>query len=286
MATSNTSPRRQQADRQIVDGQMPLGPSDTLVVSGGGRGVTAAVTEAIVAASGCTVILLGRSAAPAAEAAYTACCVDEMALKKALVTASTGKPDLKAINAEVSRILANRAVQQTIDRLAQHAAKVDYRSCDVGDAATVQRALANENVTALLHGAGVLRDKHLENLSADDLAVVYDTKVGGWHNLLAAVDADQPKLAGLFASSTGRFGRTGQAAYAAANAALAGAAAISAAQPQTRVLAVDWGPWDGGMVDAGLAKLFRQEGIELIPLNDSADYFARQSVMSGKAKRS
>ena len=47
------------------------------------------------------------------------------------------------------------------------------------------------------------------------------TKVAGLKALLAATTTDPLKLLAVFSSSTGRFGRSGQVAYAAANEALA-----------------------------------------------------------------
>src|SRR5262249_33758629 len=74
-----------------------------------------------------------------------------------------------------------------------------------------------------------------------------------------------------FSSSTARFGRTGQVAYAAANEVLNKWAQREAAQrPACRVVALDWGPWDGGMVTPALKPLFASEGIPLIPLRAGA----------------
>jgi hypothetical protein len=54
--------------------------------------------------------------------------------------------------------------------------------------------------------------------------------------------------------------------YAAANEALNKVARCEARRrPGCRVVALNWGPWDGGMVTPGLAKLFAAEGVGLIP---------------------
>jgi acyl transferase domain-containing protein len=262
-----------------------LTANDTLLVTGGGRGVTAAVTHAVAAASGCRVVLLGRSPEPAVEPAELASCPDEASLKKHLISTATGKPNLAAIGKEVAQILAGRELRQNIERIAAVACEVLYRQCDVTDADGIAAALETLPITAVIHGAGVLRDKHLADLSADDLKIVYDTKVGGWNAVFNALDPARLKAVVFFASSTGRFGRTGQAAYAAANAALAGAAhSLAAEAPATRVVAVDWGPWDGGMVDASLANVFRSEGIELIPLQGGADYLVNEIATNGPAE--
>jgi len=39
---------------------------------------------------------------------------------------------------------------------------------------------------------------------------------------------------------------------------------------------VNWGPWEGGMVTPGLARLFEEEGVGLIDLQVGADYLVRE----------
>src|SRR5262249_50987672 len=46
--------------------------------------------------------------------------------------------------------------------------------------------------------------------------------------------------------------------------------------PGCRVVAVNWGPWDGGMVTPALKKVFEQEGIGLIPAGAGADLLVRE----------
>ena len=81
----------------------------------------------------------------------------------------------------------------------------------------------------------------------------------------------------LFSSSTGRFGRTGQVDYAVANEVLNKMAQQQAGlRPACRVLSLNWGPWDGGMVTPALKQLFADEGIAVIDLNAGADYLVRE----------
>ena len=60
----------------------------------------------------------------------------------------------------------------------------------------------------------------------------------------------------MFSSSTGRFGRIGQVDYAVANEVLNKIADQQAeSRPDCRVLSLNWGPWDGGMVTPALKKI-------------------------------
>src|SRR5206468_5511092 len=107
----------------------------------------------------------------------------------------------------------------------------------------------------------------------EQFARVVGTKVDGLQNLLRATAEDPLRVIALFSSSTGRFGRAGQADYAAANEVLNKLAQREAARrPSCRVVAVNWGPWEGGMVTPGLQKLFESEGVGLIPLADGANF--------------
>ena len=75
----------------------------------------------------------------------------------------------------------------------------------------------------------------------------------------------------LFSSSTARFGRSGQVAYAAANEALNKWAQQQSVQlPHCRVVSYNWGPWAGGMVNDSLRTVFEKEGLSLIPLEAGA----------------
>ncbi|MFO0807665.1 MAG: SDR family NAD(P)-dependent oxidoreductase [Gemmataceae bacterium] len=252
----------------------PFGPNDVVVISGGARGVTAEVAVAL-AAGGPTLVLLGRSPEPTPEPADVAACPDETSLKRALAARGGATP--KQIDAQAKGVLAGREVRQTLDRIAATGAKAVYKSVDIRDAAAVRRALGGYRVTGVVHGAGVLADRKIEDLTAEQFDAVWSTKVAGLQSLLAATEGQPLKLLAVFSSSTGRFGRTGQAAYACANEALNKLAqAESRRRPGCRVVALNWGPWAGGMVTPGLAKLFAAEGVGLIPLAAGAQHLVTE----------
>jgi hypothetical protein len=47
-------------------------------------------------------------------------------------------------------------------------------------------------------------------------------------------------------------------------------------RPNCRVLSMNWGPWEGGMVTPQLRRVFESEGVGLIPLEAGADYLVRE----------
>jgi len=178
----------------------------------------------------------------------------------------------------VSRLWAGREILRNLARISAAGSQVTYCSVDVRGADEVRACLAPlveqyGPVTGLIHGAGVLADRSIEDKSDEDFARVYDTKVKGLRAVLAALDDAPLKVMVLFSSSTARFGRRGQADYAAANEVLNKMAhAEAAVRDGCRVVSVNWGPWKGGMVTPALERMFSSEGIEVIGLQSGTRY--------------
>lgn len=263
-------PRAGSADIESL--RNAIAPGDLVVVTGGARGVTAEVAAAFAEAVQPTLLLLGRSAEPGPEAEGLAGCRTESELVGALARQNTAKRLPAQLVAEARRTLADREVRQNLDRFRQFGAKVVYRAVDLQNGEAVAKALAEAARTigpirGVIHGAGVLADKRVEDLTADACAPVLETKVRGLLNVLQGVDPARLRFVSLFSSITARVGRTGQAAYAAANEMLNKLAIHqSRLHPDCRWLSLGWGPWDGGMVTPALKKVFASEGVGLIPL--------------------
>lgn len=132
-------------------------------------------------------------------------------------------------------------------------------------------------VRGVIHGAGVLADRRIEDKTREQFDAVFGTKVIGLRALLASTTDDPLRFLALFSSSTARFGRTGQCDYAAANEVLnVFARQFRHTKPDCRVVSFNWGPWDGGMVTPGLRSLFESEGVGVIPLADGARFFVSE----------
>jgi len=273
-----------------LNGQLPVPPlkaGDLVVISGGGRGVTAEAAVALAQTFRPTIALLGRSAAPEAEPAWLAPLNSEIEIKQAVLARLNGSGTPKAVEAECRKWLANRELLRNLARIEQAGARVLYRQIDVRDEAAVRATLselcvAHGPVRGLVHGAGVLADRLIEEKTVEQFDRVYDTKVLGLRALLKNVGREDLRVLALFSSSTGRYGRRGQADYAAANEVLNKIAQQqSRTRPGCRVVAVNWGPWDGGMVTPPLRKIFEQEGVGLIGLQAGAEYLVRELCSSG-----
>ncbi len=258
---------------------LPLKPGDPVVISGGARGVTAEVAVAFASACRPELHLLGRSPAPGVEPEFCRDCRDEASIKAAIVSHSTGKISPKKIQKQCRAILQDREIQANIQRMEAAGSSVIYHSVDVLDADGVAAVLETVSgpIRGLVHGAGVLADKFIEDKKPADFTRVYDTKVIGLNNLLNGLKPEELKVMVLFSSSTARIGRKGQIDYAVANEVLNKIAQKQALiLPDCRVISVNWGPWDGGMVTSGIRKIFQEEGIAVIPLKKGAAYLVNE----------
>ncbi|NBR85596.1 MAG: SDR family NAD(P)-dependent oxidoreductase [Proteobacteria bacterium] len=254
---------------------------DLVVVTGGARGVTATSVLELARRHQPRFLLLGRSTLPDAEPHWLTGLTSEADIKKALLAHAEGDRSPKRLEAKFREVMAQREIRAHLAEIRATGALAHYATLDVRDAAAVATTLAEVRaahgpIRGLIHGAGVLADKLIEQKTEEQFDLVYGTKVHGLRNLLAATAADDLRLIALFSSYTGRFGRTGQVDYAAANEVLNKMAQAEARRrPQCRVVAFNWGPWNGGMVTEGLRKIFEREGVGLIEPEAGADFFVR-----------
>ena len=91
-------------------------------------------------------------------------------------------------------------------------------ACDGANAHDASTLLSLRSCTGVLHAAGVLRDRTLHSLVADDLDTSLAPKALAVSHIYAAESRAALEIVGLFSSVTSTFGHVGQANYAAANA--------------------------------------------------------------------
>ncbi|HEY7154563.1 MAG TPA: SDR family NAD(P)-dependent oxidoreductase [Gemmataceae bacterium] len=263
--------------------ETPFQPGDVIVLSGGARGVTAEVAVALARAFRPTLVLLGRTPEPSAEPDWLAALTSEAEIKRELGSRANGSASIKRIGEQYRLVCAQREIRRTLARIEAAGARAFYRAVDIRDADAIGAVLTSlcqqlgVPVRGIIHGAGVLADARVEDKTPEQFERVYATKIAGLQALLRAVEPDELRALVLFSSSTGRFGRAGQVDYAIANEVLNKLAQQQARRlPRCRVVSVNWGPWDGGMVTPPLKKVFEQEGIGLIPLEAGANYLVEE----------
>ena len=260
----------------------PVNEGDVVVITGGGRGVTASAAVALTNASHPTVLLLGRSPEPKPEPEWLASLVEEPRIKRAILDHAGGKLHPREIEERYQQVVAGRELQGTFKKIAAAGGTVIYRAVDIRNSAEVAALLKEIRaeygpIRGIVHGAGVLADRLITDKSREQFAAVYGTKVSGLRSLFAATAEDDLRFIALFSSTTGRFGRTGQVDYAVANEVLNKLAQDEARRrPGCRTVSINWGPWDGGMVTPALKKLFAGEGVGLIGMEEGGDFLVRE----------
>ncbi|MBL1141034.1 MAG: SDR family NAD(P)-dependent oxidoreductase [Proteobacteria bacterium] len=264
-----------------------LNKDDFIVISGGARGVTADVAVKLAETYQCNLLLLGRSEEPKNEPEWLSSLTDAASIKKAIMENAEEKLRPTDLEKQYQSILANREIRNTIERIEQTGTNVEYASVDVTDTDAVSNVIDLArielgNVTGIIHAAGVLADRLIEDKTEAQFESVYSTKVDGLQSLLAVTKNDNLKLIVLFSSTTARLGRKGQVDYTAANEILNKQAVLeSQNRKDCKVLSVNWGPWDGGMVTPALKKLFAEEGVGVIGLKAGAEYLINEIESDG-----
>ncbi|MFE7560010.1 SDR family NAD(P)-dependent oxidoreductase, partial [Kitasatospora sp. NPDC057500] len=189
-----------------------------------------------------------------------------------LITGGTG-----GLGAEVARWAAGAGAERLVlvsrrglgapgaAELVAELPGAEVHACDLAERDAVEALLAVVGpVDAVVHAAGVAEDVPLVDADAAHLDRVIRGKVDGalhLDELVGEVDAFV-----VFSSISGIWGSRGQAAYAAANAALDGLVARRRANglPGT---AIAWGPWAriGMAADQGETELLRRQGLLALP---------------------
>ncbi|MFO7556902.1 MAG: SDR family NAD(P)-dependent oxidoreductase, partial [Desulfobacterales bacterium] len=264
--------------RPYPQGDIRLNPKDVVVVSGGARGVTAAAACALAKHAKPTLVLLGRSPHPIPEPEWLLGIEDPAGVKKAILDNELISDPVTPVQLEkiYKKYMANREIARNIETIKNLGADVHYFSVDVRDGDAVNTILNDVRnaigpIKGIVHGAGMLADCRIVDKSVEQFETVFNTKVKGLNVLLDAAKPDPLDYLVLFSSVTARMGNNGQADYAMANEVLNKIAQKeSVHRPACRVVSINWGPWDGGMVCSALKRKFKTSGVDLIPVDAGA----------------
>ncbi|MFI9155925.1 beta-ketoacyl reductase [Streptomyces sp. NPDC053367] len=196
-----------------------------------------------------------------------------------LVTGGTG-----GIGAQIARWLARNGAEHLVltsrrgpeapgaaelaAELTGLGARVTITACDVADrdalAALLADGPAGQDLTAVVHAAGVLHDGTVDTLTPEQAAEVLRPKATGALHLHELTRDRRLDAFVLLSSLTGTVGAAGQGAYAAANAYL-DALAVQRRADGLAATSVAWGAWEGGgMIDGAVADRLRRRGVEVM----------------------
>jgi malonyl CoA-acyl carrier protein transacylase len=247
---------------------LELSTGDVVVFSGGATGISAGLARSLAPFMP-RLVFLGRTTLPPGP--------DSAKPHARHPSAETIAADPRA--AEIGRTLADL-----------HAAGVEasYHACDVTDPAAVG-AILDEVVSrygridGIIHGAGVLRDGLLSQMTPDDFALVTDVKfLGAWNLFSAAQGAGLRFFVGL-SSAAAIQGNPGQANYAAANRMMSALIAnLHRENTAIRFKALMLPPIEGaGMAeDPEIRELLKRKGVGYIHANELAGLFCRELLVT------
>jgi NAD(P)-dependent dehydrogenase (short-subunit alcohol dehydrogenase family) len=267
-------------------GKTLITPETVVLVSGGGRGITAQCVIKLAQSTPCKFILLGRTPVNEPLPEWTRDCPDDAELKQRAMNQLTGegkKPTPQAVEKLFRNIRAREEVESTLEAIRKTGAVVEYINQDVtAPARILQKELTGPvgrlgKINGIIHGAGTLSDRRIEKKTLQDFETVFAPKVEGLRNLLKVAPARQLDFLVLFSSVVGFFGNIGQADYAMANEVLNKAAyQIKRDNPACHVVSIDWGPWDSGMVTPELKRAFADRDMAVIPTEAGAEMLVKE----------
>lgn len=272
-------------DNDTASLEMSINKKDVFLVSGGGSGITAQCIMKLCKKSPCGFIILGRSNIEISESEDIKAAKTRTKLIEALADKykkENIKIKINEISNEANRILRIRNIKNNIKRIEALGGKVFYCSCNILNEEEVKTELQKATkklgeITGVIHGAGVIRDKKIYMKTEDDFKLVYGTKCIGIQNILKCLNLNKLKYITFFSSIAAYFGNNGQTDYAAANEYLNKLSFyLKQRYPQINILSINWAAWNGGMVNDSLKKVLEKDGHSLISIDDGTRYFLNQ----------
>jgi NAD(P)-dependent dehydrogenase (short-subunit alcohol dehydrogenase family) len=241
-----------------------LSPGDVVVMSGGGTGISAHLARCLVPFAP-RLVFLGRTA------------LDPR------INPAKPHPEHSSSEAFPSDSRASE-IARTLADLHASGIEATYHTCDVTDPEAVRaimRDVASRygRIDGIIHGAGVLRDGFLSQITPDDFSMVTDVKfLGAWNLFSAAEGAGLRFFVGL-SSAASIQGNPGQANYAAANRMMSALLrTLRRKNGAIRFKALMLPPVEGaGMAeDPKIRELLKRKGVAYIHVNELAGLFCRE----------
>ncbi len=259
---------------RALPSRLTLQPGEPVLVTGGARGITAAVTLELARAWRPTLLLIGRSPLPPAIEDPATAGIEATADLKVALLAQLRRAGAGVTPADLERAYQTtrqaREIRANLAAIRAAGSTVEYARADVRDAGSLGTVLDGWRgrfgaPAGLIHGAGVIQDKLIRDKTVASFDAVLGTKLDGALNLARLLDPNSLRFAALFSSIAGRFGNAGQSDYAAANEVLNKLALWLDRRWPGRVVAMNWGPWSGVGMVSDLEGHLGARGLGMIP---------------------
>ncbi|MFH1157659.1 MAG: SDR family NAD(P)-dependent oxidoreductase, partial [Pseudomonadota bacterium] len=266
-----------------------------ILATGGARGVTAETLREF-AKPGNTLILTGRSRLPSHEETLrghpeAGLLTTEKDLTRYFV--KNKSLPLGEARSRAGAVLSAREMLDNISDFQGAGAVVEYYAADVADENAVSSLLNNltakySRIDGVVHGAGVIEDKFLADITHESWSRVVETKVLGLLALQKNLNAETLRFFTVFSSVAGRYGNSGQSSYATANELMNRLCCQLRRQwgGKVNVSALCWGPWGktkfgDGMVTSETEDKFARQGVFLVTAEVGRSLFNHQVTKGG-----
>lgn len=279
-------------DAQTVDSVAPRQKEKRPVwlITGGARGITAAVARELGIRKGARLHLVGSSPLPEIEENLLDLSADEMKnLRQQVFKEAATKKEIPARAWE--RIEKAMEIGRNFRSFRNEGIDFIYHSCDLGDEKEVDKLLKtvlrdDPEITGIVHGAGFEAACRLEKKKLENVLRTLDVKVGGAANILRKLSdrGKNPRYFIGFSSVSGRFGGVGQVDYCAANDMLAKLVAWYARkEPNCRSVCIHWPAWgEIGMAVRPESKIALQAaGLEFMPPREGIEHLLNEIHADG-----
>lgn len=216
---------------------------DVILVTGGGKGITAECALAVARTTGAKLALVGSSPA--------------------------------------SNDMHDNEVARTLERFKNAGLTCRYYSCNITDSCAVAELVATVtaelgSIAAVVHGAGINKPRRISQVSVEDAVAEVSPKLLGAYNIAQALASSPPRLFIGFTSIIGVTGMPGNAWYAFSNELLDLMLRRFASDHQEMaVQSIAYSVWDdvGMGVRMGGVKNLATMGIKAIPAEEGVRRF-------------
>ncbi len=244
--------------------KLDLSPGDVVVMSGGATGISAHLARCLVPFMP-RLVFLGRT------------------LLDPGLHPVKPRPELSSSESCPAEPRA-REIARTLADLHSAGIEATYHTCDVTDPEAVCAILGEVvgrygRIDGIIHGAGVLRDGLLSQMTPEDFSRVTDVKFLGAWNLFSAAEGTGLRFFVGLSSGAAILGNPGQANYAAANRIMSALLrTLRRKNGATRFKALMLPPVEGaGMAeDPEVRELMKRKGADYIHINELAGLFCRE----------
>jgi len=239
-AVPETAPVRPWAD---------IRPGAVWVATGGARGITACLAQALGRRFGIRWHLIGTAPAPHIDPSWRNLSEEGRRELKAAVTLrarQSGAPIAEAW----PRVEKALEIDHTLASFAAAGVAATYHTCDVRDRAALAQVLdeirrSDGPIEGILHGAGIDRACRFEKKQADVVEATLGAKVDGAWNLVHLTRGDPLRHFIGLGSVSGRLGSNGQSDYCMASDMLCKLTGwIRTVRPGCQAVGFHWHPWD------------------------------------------